>query len=84
MAQQTNADQTQKSAGHSSGSGAKKIDAEELKRADQLVKEMEALSMKYNLMQKKQDPTDGKEFKFWKTQPVPKIGECELSKESCD
>lgn len=50
----------------------KKIDEEELKKADQLVKEMEALSMKYSLLQKKQDTN--KEFKFWKTQPVPKLG----------
>jgi len=56
-------------------SSTKKIDDEELKKADQLVKEMEALSMRYNLLQKKQDASINKEFKFWKTQPVPKLDE---------
>lgn len=56
-----------------------KINEDELKKANQLVKEMEALSMKYNLLQKKQDLSANKEYKFWKTQPVPKLDENPVS-----
>ena len=39
---------------------------------EKLVRDIEALRMKYNLGVKK--PETSKEFKFWKTQPVPKLG----------
>lgn len=53
----------------------KTIDEEELRKTEQLVKDVEALNlMKYNLGLTKK-PDMHKEYKFWKTQPVPKFGE---------
>lgn len=52
----------------------KPVDADdESRQKEQLVRDMEALRMKYNLGLNKK-PETSKEFKFWKTQPVPKLG----------
>ena len=48
-------------------------DEESRQSKEQLVRDMEALRMKYLSANKKQETS--KEFKFWKTQPVPKLGE---------
>lgn len=68
MAKETNKNQAENADG-------KDKRAEELKNADQLYKEMEALSMKYNLGLHKNRQEKTKEFKFWKTQPVPQLDE---------
>lgn len=50
----------------------KLVDDEGSITKEQLVRDMEALRMKYLSVNKKQETS--KEFKFWKTQPVPKLG----------
>lgn len=48
-------------------------DDESRQEQEKLVRDIEALRMKYNLGVNKK-PETSKEFKFWKTQPVPKLG----------